>query len=517
MVEKKRREYFSQYLQTCDIPVEKRKIEPFTMVIFGGTGDLSMKKLLPALFHLFQAKEFPERFSILGVGGSQLGDDEYRARIKEALMRAADGGSFREDVWGEFQGHLGYFSGNLEKDQAYGELRGRLGATVVPSGAGKKDVVFYLALPPDMVPGVVARLGAAGFADGSLEPKIVVEKPFGRDQRSARELNRTLNSAFEERRIYRIDHYLGKDTVQNIMFLRFSNSIFEHLWNSNYIDNVQITVAEDIGIENRARFYEESGVIRDIVQNHILQVIAMVAMEPPAGFEADSIRDEKTKVFRSLYPIPEEEVDKLTVIGQYGPGKIEGKAVPGYREEAGVAPDSSTPTFFAGVFQIANWRWAGVPFYVRTGKRMARRITQIAIQFQQPPLRLFGRTCDELDPNILFLTIQPEEEISLRIGVKLPNETNQIYPIDLKFNYRETFESLPHPAYERLIMDCLKEDLTLFVRQDQVEAMWAAVDPVIACWESLPHREFPNYAAGTWGPRASDELIGRQGRAWLTR
>jgi len=304
--------------------------------------------------------------------------------------------------------------------------------------------------------------------------------------------------------------------VQNIIFFRFSNSIFEQLWNRRYIDNVQITVAEDIGIDNRVRFYEQAGVIRDIVQNHILQLVGLIAMEPPVGFEADFIRDEKTKVFQSLHLMKEEQVDRFTAIGQYAPGKVQGKEVPGYRQEKGVSPGSTTPTFFAGAFYIANWRWAGVPFYVRTGKRLAKRVTEIAIQFDQPPLRLFGRTCDVLEPNVLLLTIQPEEKISLRFGVKVPSMPNQIYPIDMKFSYKETFQSAPHPAYERLIQDCLKGDLTLFVRQDQIEAMWEAVDPIISCWENQPPKNFPNYAAGTWGPPEAKQLLEQEGRRWIT-
>ncbi len=517
MVEKSSiQDFSSRFLQTCDISEEKLKIEPFTMVIFGGTGDLSRKKLLPALLYLFAEKELPDRFSILGVGGSPLDDAHYRNLVKDSLQKTG-GSPFRDDIWEDFQNHLFYFSGNLEADETYEKIRAKMDQILTPCEGGQKDVVFYLALPPHMVPGVVQMLDRHGIGKQPLcTTKVIVEKPFGKDVSSARELDRLLSASFEERQIYRIDHYLGKETVQNIIFLRFSNSIMEQLWTRHSIDNVQITVAEDEGIGNRARYYEESGVIRDIVQNHILQLIAMIAMEPPAGFEADSIRDEKTKVFRSIYPVSKGEVEQSTVLGQYAPGKVGGKAVPGYRDEEGVASDSKTPTFFAGVFHIANWRWAGVPFYVRTGKRMAKRITQIAIQFNQPPLRLFGRTCDVLEPNILLLTVQPEEEISLRLGVKVPKMSNQIYPIDLKFSYRETFESVSHPAYERLIMDCLKEDLTLFVRQDQVEAMWEAVDPIIAHWEKNPPKDFPNYRAGTWGPAGAQDLVERDERHWIT-
>jgi glucose-6-phosphate 1-dehydrogenase len=505
----------TKYLQTCDIPVEEFKMEPFTLVIFGGTGDLSRKKLLPALYHLSQKDELPEHFSILSMGGSQLEEDPYRALIERAL-RGSDEVCFSEEKWAGFRRHLFYLSGNLEEEGTYQRLCSRLDQMVVPTQEGHKDVVYYMALPPQTTPTVVNLLHEHGLCRGPLDTKIIVEKPFGKDLSSAAQLNRLLTGAFDEKQIYRIDHYLGKETVQNIIFFRFSNSIFEQIWNHRYIDNVQITVAEDMGIDNRARFYEQAGVIRDIVQNHILQLIGLIAMEPPVGFEADFIRDEKTKVFRSLHPLREEDVDRFTVVGQYGPGKINGKEVPGYRQEKGISPDSSTATFFAGAFYIANWRWAGVPFYVRTGKRMARRITEIAIQFDQPPLRLFGRTCDVLEPNLLLLTIQPEEKISLRFGVKVPRMANQIYPIDMKFSYQETFQAPPSPAYERLVLDCLKGDLTLFVRQDQIEAMWEAVDPIISCWENQPPKNFPNYAAGTWGPAEANRLLEKEGRNWIT-
>ena len=505
----------TKYLQTCDIPVEDFKSEPFTLVIFGGTGDLSRKKLLPAVYHLLLGNELPEQFSILGVGGSQLGEEQYRALIERAL-RSSDEVCFSGEKWAQFARHLFYLSGNLEEEGTYQKLCSWLDQKVVPTQEGHKDVVYYMALPPQTTPTVVTQLNSHGLCRGALNTKIIVEKPFGKDLSSAAELNRLLTAVFDEKQIYRIDHYLGKETVQNIIFFRFSNSIFEQIWNRRYIDNIQITVAEDLGIDSRARFYEQAGGIRDIVQNHILQLIGLIAMEPPVGFEADFIRDEKTKVFRSLHPLSEEQVDRFTVIGQYGPGKINGKEVPGYRQEKGISPDSGTATFFAGAFYIANWRWAGVPFYVRTGKRMARRITEIAIQFEQPPLKLFGRTCDVLEPNILLLTIQPEEKISLRFGVKVPRMANQIYPIDMKFSYKETFQAPPSPAYERLVLDCLKGDLTLFVRQDQIEAMWEAVDPITSCWENQPPKNFPNYAAGTWGPKEAIQLLEKEGRGWIT-
>jgi glucose-6-phosphate 1-dehydrogenase len=485
------------------------------MAIFGGTGDLSRRKLLPALFHLYQENELPEGFSVLGLGRSKMNDEEYRHFIKEAVQRFSEN-PFDEQKWDEFSKHLFYLSGAFEGDESYQKLCTRVNQIVIPTPRGQKDVIYYMALPPQDTPVVVERLKNQGLCGGRWNTKIILEKPFGRDFPSARQLNGILQGAFDEPQIYRIDHYLGKETVQNIIFFRFSNGILEHLWNRLYIDNVQITVAEDLGIENRASFYEQSGVVRDIVQNHMLQLIALVAMEPPIGFEADFIRDEKVKIFRSIQPMSPEYIDRFTVRGQYGPGGINGKDVPGYREEKGVAPESSVPTFFAAKFYIANWRWAGVPFYIRTGKRMAKRITEIVIEFNQPPLKLFGRTCDVLEPNVLVLTIQPEEKISLRFGVKYPSAANQIYSVHMDFSYQETFGTTVHPAYERLIIDCMKGDLTLFVREDQIETMWQVVDPIIAHWERMPPAKFPNYPAGSWGPEEAHQLLAKEGRRWIT-
>jgi glucose-6-phosphate 1-dehydrogenase len=373
-----------------------------------------------------------------------------------------------------------------------------------------------MAIPPQVMPLSVEKLKNHNLCKGVFKTKIVVEKPFGRDLLSARELNKILTGSFDESQIFRIDHYLSKEPVQNIIFFRFSNTVFEHLWNRRYVDNVQITVAEDIGIEHRGEFYEQAGVVRDIVQNHLLQIIGMVAMEPPVGFKAEFIRDEKLKIFRSFRQMDEEYIDNFTVRGQYGPGNIGGKEVVGYRNEKKVSPSSTTPTFIAAKFYIDNWRWAGVPFYVRAGKRIARRTTEICIQLKQVPLRLFGRVCDMPEPNILILTIQPDEKISLRFGVKYPYSQTQIYSVNTVFSYRETFKMDPHFPYERLLVDCLKGDLTLFVRQDGVEAMWEAVDPIISRWESSPPVDFPNYTSGTWGPREAQDLIEREGRRWIT-
>ena len=505
----------SPFLQTCDIQVQQLKIKPFTLVIFGGTGDLSKRKLLPTLFSIFRAGELPKEFAILGIARSKMTDEQYRDLIKKALQESGEE-PLEESAWTDFSHHLFYLSADSGKDESFPSLCKKMDKLTGQIARDCRNVIYYLALSPRMAPVVIEGLKKNDLCRGAFDTKIIVEKPFGRDRRSAVELNRILTDAFEESQIYRIDHYLGKDTVQNIMFFRFSNNIFEQLWNRHYIDSVQITVAEALGIENRGAYYEQAGAIRDMVQNHILQLIGMIAMEPPVGFEADYIRDEKLKVFLAFQPFSEGDIDQFTVRGQYGPGKVNGKEVQGYREEEGVAPDSNTPTFFAGRFHIANWRWAGVPFYIRTGKRLAKRITEIAIQFKQPPLRLFGRSCDTLDPNILLLTIQPEEKICLRFGVKYPHSENQIHAVNMVFSYQETFKMRYYNPYERLLIDCLKGDLTLFVREDAIEAMWHIVDPIIARWESTPPDHFPNYEAWSWGPEEANLLLERDGRRWIT-
>ncbi len=499
----------SSFLPACEVPTEDFKLGPFTMLIFGGTGDLSRRKLLPTLYHLFREEEIFTDFSIIGLGRRELSDEEYRSYIRQALDKFIPE-SIDDKSFEEFSRHLFYLPTRFEDEHE--RLCERI--SKIGDREEKNNLLYYLAVAPAVAKNIIEKLDQYNMCKGKYNAKIIIEKPFGSDRASAIQLNQFIQKHFDEDQIYRIDHYLGKDTVQNIIFFRFGNSIFEPLWNRRYIDHIQLTVAESMGIEHRGAFYEQAGVVRDIVQNHIMQLMALVAMEPPVGFEADLMRDEKIKVFKTIRPLDEEYIYQFTVRGQYGPGKIDGEPVPAYREEENVSHVSNTPTFFAAKLYIDNWRWAGVPFYIRTGKRLKKRSTEIFIQFKQPPLRLLGRTCDVLTPNALIFSIQPEEEISLQLSVKYPGMHNHPHVVNMNFNYEETFNFKMHSAYERLIIDAIKGDLTLFARQDGVEAMWSVVDPIVSRWESIPAKDFPNYAAGSWGPEAAAELIERDGRRW---
>ena len=503
--------------QFCEVPDEKIEVEPFTMVIFGGSGDLSKRKLLPTLYHLCIEENLPDEFSIIAVASSKRTDDEYRELVKKAIQEFSKD-TFDSKCWDKFSRHIHYISGDFNDDKSYRVLSDRLNEIAKPTKRGTREVIYYMAVAPQFFPVIAEHLSTCNLCKGVFNTRIIVEKPFGMNRTSAVELNRVISKAFDERQTYRIDHYLGKETVQNIIFLRFANSIFEPLWNRRYIDHVQITVAEAIGIENRARFYDKAGVVRDIVQNHMMQLLALVAMEPPIGFEAEFIRNEKVKVYHTIRSMNEEYIDKSTVRGQYGAGTINGNEVLSYRNEKDISPDSNIPTFFAGKFYIDNWRWAGVPFYLRTGKRLAKRITEISIHFKQPPLKLFSSTCEIREPNVFVLGIQPHEKISLHLGVKHPGTGNQLYPVNMNFNYEKDFQGSVHfpLAYERLLLDCMKGDLTLFARQDGIEAMWSVVDPIINRWENIPAPEFPNYSAGTWGPEKAEDMMRNDGRQWQT-
>jgi glucose-6-phosphate 1-dehydrogenase len=484
----------------------RRTPDPCILTIFGASGDLTKKKLLPALYALAFRRLLPDRFAVVGVARTPESDDEFRERMKEAVQAHARD-EFRDEVWDQLAEGMRYVATDFSDEDGERELAGTLSELDDERGTGGNRV-YYLAIPPSVFPTVVDMLGRHRSAEGWT--RLIIEKPFGHDLDSARELSAAIQEHFTEEEVFRIDHYLGKETVQNMLALRFANGIFEPIWNRQFIDHVQITVAESIGIEGRAGYYEQSGAIRDIFQNHLLQLLAITAMEPPIDFTADSVRNEKVKVLRALHtPGP-----KSVVRGQYGRGYVEGEEVPGYREEEGVAPDSMTETYVAAKLYVDNWRWADTPFYVRMGKRLARRETTIAIEFERAPHPPFAETAgDGLRPNVLLVHIQPDEGISLAIGAKVPGQGMTIRTVHMDFLYGGAFRTGMPEAYERLILDAMLGDATLFTRTDEVEEQWKLVDAIVAPWKR-DRPSFPNYAAGTWGPHAADELLVRDGRSW---
>jgi glucose-6-phosphate 1-dehydrogenase len=483
-----------------------RTPESCAIVIFGASGDLTHKKLFPALYSLAFRRLLPRNFAVLGVARTEGSDEEFREDMKSAVQEHGRD-PFRDDIWETLAEGMCYLDMDFGDDASWTKVTKKLADLDKNMGTGGNRVCYF-AVPPSAIGTLVQEIGKRRSNDGWN--RLVIEKPFGYDLGSAQELNGLLAKEFDESEIFRIDHYLGKETVQNMLALRFANGIFEPVWNRQFIDHVQITVAESIGIENRAGYYEQAGVIRDVFQNHLLQLVALTAMEPPIDFSAESVRNEKVKVLRSLHtPGP-----KHVVRGQYGRGWIEGEDVPGYREEEGVAPDSITDTFIAAKLFVDNWRWADTPFYVRAGKRLARRETTIAIQFQRAPHPPFEAIAGEgLRPNVLVVHIQPDEGVSLSIGAKVPGAGMTIRPVHMDFLYGGTFRTGIPEAYERLILDVMLGDQTLFTRADEVNEEWSLVDAIVAFWRR-DKPVFPNYEAGTWGPLASDELLHRDGRSW---
>ncbi len=506
-------EAFQADLYHCEVPSD-----PCAIIIFGASGDLANRKLIPALYDLSAHACLAPRFAIVGFARTPLTDDAFRAAAGEATRKSSEVGPVDEAKWREFAKGLAYVSGEYHHPEAFDKLAARLQALDRERGLGGNRL-FYLATPPAVYPLVIEQLGRAGLArhpQGQARVRIIIEKPFGRDLASAKKLNETVLGVFDESQVYRIDHYLGKETVQNLLVFRFGNGIFEPLWNRNYVDHLQITAAENLGVERRAAFYETTGAARDMIQSHVLQLTSLVSLEPPAVFDATAVRNEKIKVLQSIRPYTAETVGQLIVRGQYGPGKLDGAPVPGYRQEPGVKPASMTETFVAAKLAIDNWRWAGVPFYLRTGKRMARRYTEIAIQFRRAPHVVFrGR---EVEPNWLVLNIQPDEGISIAFGAKLPGTQMRIKSVTMDFWYRTTFGPGSRNAYATLLNDCLRGDATLFDRADSVEAAWALVDPILETWYAArPSGKQPPlamYPAGSWGPPEADELIERDGRHW---
>jgi glucose-6-phosphate 1-dehydrogenase len=488
--------------------------DPGILVIFGASGDLTKRKLLPALFHLYQANLLPEQFAIVGVARRPLGD-EFAADMREGIV-AFGGVDATDPRIDSFVGRISYFPLNFDDPAHYAGLEKELDRIAQEKGIGP-DRLYYLATAPEFFAPIVENLGAQGMAQPEKgRTAVVIEKPFGHDLDSARELNRQVNAVFHENQVFRIDHYLGKETVQNLLVFRFANGIFEPIWKRNYIDHVQITVAETLGVEGRGPFYEKAGALRDVVQNHMMELLALVALEPPSSFEAESVRREKLKVWQAIPSIPV----LSAVRGQYGPGIVNGERVPGYRDEERVNPQSGTETFAALRLTVDNWRWAGVPFYLRAGKRMKKRATEISIQFKQPPLLIFNRIasagpCSEIQPNLLTIRIQPDEGIALRFGAKVPTSSKMsVCPVNMDFDYESAFGKSSANGYERLLLDAMLGDQTLFSHRDGVETNWALYTPLLDAWKNKTPEVFPNYFAGSWGPECADHLLEKDGYAW---
>jgi glucose-6-phosphate 1-dehydrogenase len=489
---------------------------PAVVVIFGASGDLTHRKLVPALYNLALQQLLPPEMAIVGLARSEWDDDAFRQRMLDAVGEHSRSGAVDPDVWSDFARRLHYVSGSADDAATYTKLGERLSELDANAGT-RGNRLFYLATAPDFFPVIAENLGAAGLAEDSDTTfrRLVIEKPFGGDLESARALNTRVGAVFKERQVYRIDHYLGKETVQNLMVLRFANAIFEPIWNRRYVDHVQITVAEDLGVGTRGGYYDTSGALRDILQNHIFQVLSIIAMEPPARFESRDVRDEKVKVLRAIPAFERATLADNAVRGQYGPGFIAGEEVPGYREEEGVDPHSNTDTFVAMKLSIDNWRWAGTPFYVRTGKRLPRRATEVAIQFKGAPHLPFSTTAgvDAIAPNLLTMRIQPEEGASLEFVAKVPGPQVDLRTVRMDFAYGNSFLKSSPEAYERLLLDALLGDSTLFARWDEVERAWEILDELIAAWAAEPMPS-ANYESGSWGPDAADELLERDGRHW---
>ncbi|MDB6082047.1 MAG: zwf [Chlamydiia bacterium] len=492
--------------------------DPCILVIFGATGDLTSRKLLPALYNLAREGQLPSHFACVGFARREKSNDQFRSEMLDAVSQHSRVKPIDQALWSSFSEQLFYHGGAFDDDAAYESLRLFLDDLDAKFGT-KGNRVFYLSVPPSYFPTITTKLGAHGLI---VDPekvhdrwtRVIVEKPFGHDLQSSLQLQSDLTTHFKEEQIYRIDHYLGKETVQNLLVIRFANSIFESLWNNKHIDHVQITVAEDQGVGTRGKFYEEAGMLRDIVQNHLMQLLSLVAMEPPVNLKADSIRDEKVKVLESIRPIPIDEMEKYVVRGQYGPGFINGEAVKGYTQEESVAVSSVVETYVAMQLFIDNWRWVGVPFYLRAAKRMPKRATEIAVYFKEAPGVLFKRASKKDDANVLVMRIQPDEGVSLRMNSKVPGINSPIQPVKMDFRYGSYFGSAPPEAYERLLCDCILGDSTLFAREDEVLASWRLLTPVLEHWQQTRPHDFPNYASGTWGPDAADALLERDDRHW---
>jgi glucose-6-phosphate 1-dehydrogenase len=489
------------------------KADSCILVIFGASGDLTKRKLIPALYDLACAGCM-DNFEVLGVARTDWDSESFRTSMHDFTSQSHDARKFNEACWGSFQSRLHYMAGDINDPGFYLRLADKVAD--MTKGGSSPNYLFYVSTPASLAPPIINGLGAVGLNKNEKGwSRVILEKPFGRDSQTARELNEVVLRVFREKDIYRIDHYLGKETVQNLLVFRFGNSIFEPVWNRNYVEFVEITAAEPLGVENRAAFYEETGALRDMVANHLLQLLTLTAMEPPVAFDADSVREQKVQVLRSIRPMTLEEVARRTVRGQYGAGAINGQPVPGYREEPGVNPRSITETFAGVEFYIDNWRWAGVPFFIRAGKRLPRHVTEIRVHFKRTPQALFARTPDEqIEHNIITMRIQPNEGIAMRFAAKRPGTQMKTISVQMNFLYSEAFGADTPVAYETLLLDAMRGDATLFTRRDEVEAEWKIITPIEEAWAELPPPSFPNYSAGSEGPADAHLLISGEHRHW---
>jgi len=496
--------------------MENHKRPPATVLfIFGGSGDLNFRKLSPALFNLFIDEWMPEQFGIVGIGRTDYSDENYRVRLLDGIKQFSRRKEVVDAQWAAFSKNVSYLRMDAENDEKYSGISEIIKKKEAEFGV-HPNVIFYMAVAPQLVPDIAKKLGKENISHETSNTRIVIEKPFGHDLESAHELNEILMSMFDEKQIYRIDHYLGKETVQNIIALRFANALFEPIWNRNYIDHVQITAAETVGSEGRGAYYEGAGTLRDMVQNHILQLICMIAMEAPVSFDADEIRNKKVDVLNAVRRIHREDVRKFAVRGQYSAGWMEGEKVPAYREEKNVDPKSTVDTFAAVKFYIDNWRWQDVPFYIRTGKRLHEKTTIINIQFKAAPSYAFPPEAAETwRANRLTISIQPEMDIRIRFQSKRPGQYMSLNPVDMIFRYKDAYDGNEPEAYETLLLDVMEGNATLFMRKDQVEAAWKIIMPILEAWKNRPPVDFPNYAPGSWGPEDAEALIARDGHQWI--